>query len=92
MPYNDIVEVEVVTDPILSVASTLDIGPGEKAQSLHRDDYIWQQTHDGGQQKAYAIGSDVGLGLLVPGVKTTFENGATMVRRLCVDIKATTAY
>ena len=70
---------ELVTDPILSAASTLDICPGVKAQGLHRDDFIWQQTHMV-EQEEYLLGSDVGLGLLVAGVKTTAANGATMVR------------
>ena len=68
------------TDPILSSAATLDIGPGVKAQDLHRDDFIWQQTHDAGHQKPYQPGYDAALGLLVPGVNTTMKNGATAVR------------
>lgn len=67
------------TDAILSVASTLDIGPGVKAQTLHRDDHIWQQTHKRTDENEYQIGSDVAMGLLVPGIKTTAENGATLV-------------
>lgn len=66
------------TDPILSSAATLDIGPGVKAQGLHRDDFIWQQTHTTPREK-YSLGSDVSMGLLVPGVNTTAENGATLV-------------
>jgi ectoine hydroxylase-related dioxygenase (phytanoyl-CoA dioxygenase family) len=46
------------------------------AQKLHRDDFIWQQKH--AAQTAYRVGSDVGIGLLVAGVDTTAENGATM--------------
>ena len=69
----------LATDPILSAASTLSIGPDVKAQSLHRDDFIWQQTHKT-EQKTYNLGSDVGMGLLVAGVKTTKSNGATLVR------------
>ncbi|MCJ1278438.1 hypothetical protein MMC21_006255 [Puttea exsequens] len=67
----------LATDPILSAASTLSIGPDVKAQSLHRDDFIWQQTHKT-EQKTYNLGSDVGMGLLVAGVKTTKSNGATL--------------
>lgn len=67
---------KIVSDPILSAAATLDIGPGITAQELHRDDFIWHQTH--GSLKAYERGRDVGMGLLVPGVKTTLENGATL--------------
>lgn len=70
----------MATDAILSAATTLDVGPGVKQQDLHRDDYIWQQTHSAHQGHGYSLGSDIGMGLLVPGVKTTVENGATLVR------------
>ncbi len=66
------------TDPILSAASTLDIGPGVKAQDLHRDDFIWQQKHET-KRDEYRIGEDVGMGVLVAGVSTRKENGATLV-------------
>lgn len=56
----------------------MDIGPGVKAQGLHRDDFIWQQTHTVPREE-YSSGSDVSMGLLVPGVNTTAENGATVV-------------
>ena len=56
----------------------MEICPGVKAQGLHRDDFIWQQTHTHRQEK-YVSGSDVGMGLLVPGVKTSAANGATLV-------------
>ncbi|MCJ1230377.1 hypothetical protein MMC12_007050 [Toensbergia leucococca] len=67
----------LATDPILSAASTLDIGPGVKAQGLHRDDFIWQKKHET-EQERYLPDSDVGIGLLVAGVKTRAENGATL--------------
>ena len=79
VPYNDANAAELRADPILSAAATLDIGPGVKAQDLHRDDFIWQQTHRNENEKAYMLGSDVAMGLLVPGVKTTAANGATLV-------------
>ncbi|KAL9576390.1 MAG: hypothetical protein Q9212_007137 [Teloschistes hypoglaucus] len=69
---------ELTTNPILSAAATLDIGPGAKAQDLHRDDFIWQQTHSE-RRTTYTLGSDVGMGLLVAGVKTSAANGATLV-------------
>ena len=78
MPYNDDGAFELGTDAILSAAATLDIGPGVKAQDLHRDDFIWQQTHVN-RVEEYTPGSDVCMGLLVPGVDTTAENGATLV-------------
>lgn len=77
-PYQDPNSLKLITDPILSSAATLDIGPGVKAQGLHRDDFIWQQTHTVPREK-YSAGSDVSMGLLVPGVNTTAENGATLV-------------
>lgn len=70
---------EFGTDPILSAATTLDICPGMTAQGLHRDDFIWQQTHEA-EQESYRLGSDVGMGLLVAGIQTTKANGATLVR------------
>jgi len=78
IPYNDANGKELTTDFLLSAAATLDIGPGVEAQDLHRDDFIWQQTHRVGHEKTYARGSDVAMGLLVPGVNTTAENGATL--------------
>lgn len=66
------------TNPILSAAATLEICPGVKAQGLHRDDFIWQQTH-AHRQEGYLPGSDVGMGLLVAGVNTSAANGATLV-------------
>ena len=68
---------KVTTDPILSASATLYVGPGEKKQKLHRDDFIWQQEHV--RQEEYQRGSDVGAGLLVAGTDTTLENGATLV-------------
>lgn len=79
-PYNFDEGVEIATDAILSAAATLDIGPGVEVQGLHRDDFIWQQTHADGPQREYVLGSDVGMGLYVPGVNTSAANGATLVR------------
>ena len=80
MPYNDSNSTMIETDAVLSAAATLDIGPGTKAQDLHRDDFIWQQTHNITTGTGYRLGSDVSMGLLVPGVDTTKANGATLVR------------
>ena len=77
--YHDPNSLKLSTDPILSSAATLDIGPGAKALGLHRDDFIWQQTHTMPREK-YTAGSDVSMGLLVPGVITTAENGATLAK------------
>ncbi|KAL8965540.1 MAG: hypothetical protein Q9183_003795, partial [Haloplaca sp. 2 TL-2023] len=67
----------MITDPILSASATLDIVPGVEAQDLHRDDFMWQKDHQASPD-GYRMGSDVTLGLLVAGVKTTKENGGTM--------------
>ena len=81
LPYNDGNSTVIETDAILSAAATLDIGPGVKAQDLHRDDFIWQQTHsvEVEEGREYQMGSDVSMGLLVPGVNTTKANGASLV-------------
>ena len=84
MPYNDTSSTEIGTDPILSVAATLDVGPGVTKQDLHRDDFIWQQTHDEGELKTYRVGRDVSMGLLVAGEETIGKNGATLVCSLCL--------
>ena len=81
LPYNDNGSTVIETDAILSAAATLDIGPGTKAQDLHRDDFIWQQTHAAKEGPGYQMGSDVSMGLLVPGVNTTKANGATLVEK-----------
>ena len=81
MPYNDSGSFLIETDAILSSAATLDIGPGVKAQDLHRDDFIWQQTHTAKGEEGYQMGSDFSMGLLVPGVNTTKANGATLVEK-----------
>ena len=69
----------IETDAILSAAATLDISPGVKAQDLHRDDFIWQQTHTVKEGQGYQMGSDFSMGLLVPGINTIKANGATLV-------------
>ena len=79
MPYNDASSTVIETDAILSAATTMDIGPGVKVQDLHRDDFIWQQTHTVKEGQRYQTGSDFSMGLLVPGVNTTKANGATPV-------------
>ena len=78
IPYQDPNSIKLSTNPILSSAATLDIGPGVKAQGLHRDDFIWQQTRTTPREKN-SLGSDVSMGILVPGVNTNAHNGATLV-------------
>ena len=80
IPYNDAGNTELSTDAILSAAATLDIGPGVKAQDLHRDEFIWQHTQMNEKTRdKYEMGQDISIGLLVPGIDTYRENGATLV-------------
>ncbi|KAJ9357901.1 hypothetical protein DTO027B9_2828 [Paecilomyces variotii] len=65
------------SEAVVSVALTMEIGPGAKAQRLHRDDKNYHMDHEDQTGTGYRVGSDVELAFLIPGVKTTFENGAT---------------
>ncbi|KAI4174153.1 MAG: hypothetical protein LQ343_002488 [Gyalolechia ehrenbergii] len=76
IPYNDQGRCVIETDPILSAAATMEISPGEKAQDLHRDDFIWQRTHTGSED-SHKRGSDTSMGIIVAGMETTMANGAT---------------
>lgn len=67
------------TDAILSQAASITILEGGKAQPLHRDDAIWQKAHISQEQTGYRLGSDLGIGMLVAAVDTTYANGATLV-------------
>lgn len=64
---------------IVDTALTLEIGPGGKAQRLHRDDKNHHVTHLDQTKSGYQVGSDVSIAFLVPGIDTTYENGATLV-------------
>ncbi|KAL5343422.1 hypothetical protein BJX70DRAFT_385559 [Aspergillus crustosus] len=66
------------SEAICSIAMTFDIGPGAKAQRLHRDDKNFHVDHEDQTAAGYRAGSDVMMNMMVPGVKTTFENGATL--------------
>ncbi|KAL4808844.1 phytanoyl-CoA dioxygenase family protein [Aspergillus unguis] len=66
------------SEAILSNAMSFDIGPGAKAQRLHRDDKNFHVDHEDESKSGYKIGSDVMMNIMVPGTKTTFENGATL--------------
>ncbi|KAJ5916822.1 hypothetical protein N7504_000837 [Penicillium tannophilum] len=78
IPYEGDKQDQFSTDAILSQAVTMEIGFGGQEQLLHRDDLIWQQSHTCQEETGYKLGSDVGMGLLVPGVDTVEENGATL--------------
>ncbi|KAK0114318.1 hypothetical protein ONS95_013812 [Cadophora gregata] len=64
---------------ILNTGLTVRIGPGGKAQRLHRDDKNFHVDHRDQTKTGYRVGSDVELSFLIPGVATTIENGATQV-------------
>ncbi|TVY28760.1 Dioxygenase [Lachnellula hyalina] len=63
---------------IINTALTMEIGPGGKAQRLHRDDKNHHVAHLDQTKTGYQVGSDVSLAFLVPGIDTTYENGATL--------------
>ncbi|KAL1311790.1 hypothetical protein AAFC00_001873 [Neodothiora populina] len=64
---------------IMSISTTMEIGPGGKAQRLHRDDKNYHVDHKDQTQTGYQKHSDVELSFLIPGIDTTIENGATQV-------------
>lgn len=66
------------SEAVCSIAVTFEIGPGGKAQRLHRDDKNYHVHHPDQTQTGYQVGTDVMMAFLVPGVKTTVENGATL--------------
>ncbi|GCB27248.1 uncharacterized protein YJR154W [Aspergillus awamori] len=66
------------SEAICSIAMTFDIGPGAKAQRLHRDDKNFHVDHEDQSATGYRVGSDVMMAFMVPGIKTTVENGATI--------------
>lgn len=64
---------------IASITITMEIGPGGKAQRLHRDDKNFHVHHADQTETGYQKEADVMMAFLIPGVDTTFENGATQV-------------
>ncbi|KAJ5602512.1 hypothetical protein N7537_005468 [Penicillium hordei] len=66
------------SEAICSIAMTFDVGPGAKAQRLHRDDKNFHVDHEDQSSTGYRVGSDVMMAFMIPGVKTTVENGATI--------------
>lgn len=63
--------------PLLSMSMTMAIGPGGKAQRIHRDDKNHHATHI--KSNEYIMGNDLLVGLMVPTCKTTVENAATQI-------------
>ncbi|PYH84395.1 phytanoyl-CoA dioxygenase family protein [Aspergillus uvarum CBS 121591] len=66
------------SEAVCSIAMTFDIGPGAQAQRLHRDDKNYHVDHVDQSADGYRVGSDVMMAFMVPGVRTTEENGATI--------------
>jgi ectoine hydroxylase-related dioxygenase (phytanoyl-CoA dioxygenase family) len=64
--------------PIVNITVTMEIGPGAKAQRLHRDDKNHHVKHVDMTKTGYQLGADTGMAFLIPGVETTKENGATL--------------
>jgi hypothetical protein len=84
--YDDVPTVHT-TYPILSTASTIDVRPGAAGQRIHRDDKVHHVDHADMTKTGYVKGSDVSMSLLIPGVESTLENGATLVSYLfCMPI------
>ncbi|EXJ83942.1 hypothetical protein A1O3_04609 [Capronia epimyces CBS 606.96] len=66
-----------VSRPQLNTNVIFSIGPGAKAQELHRDDSMHHNRTPEITPDEYKIGRDTGLGCFVAGKKTTRANGAT---------------
>lgn len=68
---------ESTSKPQLSSSGLLCIGPGAKAQPLHRDDMIHHAAHPRIAPDQYEIGRDSSVGIFVAGTRCTRDNGAT---------------
>ncbi|KAH6618486.1 hypothetical protein C7974DRAFT_318045 [Boeremia exigua] len=66
-----------VSLPQLSTTVTFSVGPGTKAQGLHRDDDIYHTQHPA--TSTHQEGRDNTLCLFVAGKKCTKQNGATRI-------------
>ena len=54
------------------------VGPGGKAQRLHRDDKNYHPDYIDRTNAGYQFGSEAMMGFMIPGIKTTQINGATV--------------
>ncbi|KAI9726679.1 MAG: hypothetical protein M1834_008944 [Cirrosporium novae-zelandiae] len=77
--YYDQKQHTYTTYPVLSVSITMDVRPGAKGQRFHRDDKVHHVDHEDMTQTGYQREADISMAVLVPGCKTTIENGATLV-------------
>lgn len=67
-------ESELIPSMQIGVTIVIDINPGEGAQPLHRDDAVWQWTHNEG-----GGGRQARVQIMVALTDFTAENGATLV-------------
>ncbi|EFX04932.1 phytanoyl-dioxygenase family protein [Grosmannia clavigera kw1407] len=70
-------QITSVSTPQLNNTIIFSIGPGARAQGLHRDDMIHHNVTHSMEPKDYKIGQDTGIGFFVGAKKTTKQNGAT---------------
>ncbi|EWZ47155.1 hypothetical protein FOCG_11092 [Fusarium oxysporum f. sp. radicis-lycopersici 26381] len=70
---------ESVSKPYLHSCTAMRIGPGGKAQPLHRDDYISHNIHNNIEKwdDERDVNRESAVGLFVAGSKVTKENGGT---------------
>ncbi|KAJ9640122.1 hypothetical protein H2204_003347 [Knufia peltigerae] len=68
---------EHTSKPILNAHTVLSIGPGARAQDLHRDDSIHHNILPAVSREDYQPGRDTAVGCFVAGKKATRANGAT---------------
>jgi ectoine hydroxylase-related dioxygenase (phytanoyl-CoA dioxygenase family) len=66
------------SEAICQIALTMEIGPGGKAQRLHRDDKNWHADHVDQTKTGYRFGSDVMMGFMIPGIRTTRASAGTL--------------
>jgi ectoine hydroxylase-related dioxygenase (phytanoyl-CoA dioxygenase family) len=67
-----------ISEAQVTIAVTFEIGPGGKAQRLHRDDKNYHMHHPDQTATGYNYGTDVELAFMIPGILTTKANGATL--------------
>ncbi|KAL3433580.1 hypothetical protein BDV09DRAFT_186596 [Aspergillus tetrazonus] len=66
---------ETVSRPYISATSALRVGPGAKAQPLHRDDYVSHNYII--ESSMFNYRQQVSITMIVAGCKVTKENGGT---------------
>lgn len=69
--------IDSISKPQLNNTIIFSIGPGARAQKLHRDDAIHHNLTKRMNPEDYVVGQDTGIGFFVGGKRTTRQNGAT---------------